>query len=348
MRSTSTNASGAAADGEGKRPLRIGVAGHDLKFFTALLDYLKSRPDIEVRVDHWAALKVHDPERSQELVDWADVIVCEWCGPNALWFASHKRPGQRLVVRLHRFELYAAWPSQLNIEAVDQVICVSPHYTELTRKLTGWPEDKVITVPNWVDVDQLDRPKLEGTQFHLGMIGIAPSRKRMDLALDALESLRADDPRFTLFIKSKLPWDYWWIWDKPEERAHFEEVFRRIRRSPLLAGAVVFDAYGRDVAAWLRRIGWVLSTSDDESFHLAPAEGMASGAVPALLDWPGSDTIYDRRWIHQGPLSMASAIAETVREGHWERDRGLAHAQVRAAYGLDEVCRQWIEVLAGG
>jgi glycosyltransferase involved in cell wall biosynthesis len=339
---------GQAAGEPGERRLRVGIAGHDLKFFTALLDYLKSRPDLEVQVDQWAALKVHDPERSQDLVDWADVIVCEWCGPNALWYAAHKRPGQRLVVRLHRFELYAAWPSQLNIEAVDQVICVSPHYTELTRKLTGWPQDKVVTVPNWVDVDQLDRPKLDGAQFHLGMIGIAPSRKRMDLALDVLESLRRDDPRFTLFIKSKLPWDYWWIWDKPEERAHFEEVFRRVRRSPLLAGSVVFDSYGRDVAAWLRRIGWVLSTSDDESFHLSPAEGMASGAIPALLGWPGADSIYDRRWIHQGPATMATSIAATVRQGRWEQDRVLAHSQVRDAYGLDEVCRQWTELLAEG
>jgi glycosyltransferase involved in cell wall biosynthesis len=331
-----------------KRPLRVGVAGHDLKFFTALLKYLESRPDMEIRVDRWAALKVHDPQRSQELVDWADVIVCEWCGPNALWFAENKRTDQRLVVRLHRFELYAAWPSKLKIEAVDQVICVSPHYTELTRKLTGWPEDKVVTVPNWVDVDQFDRPKLEGAQFHLGMIGIAPSRKRMDLALDVLESLRREDPRFTLFIKSKLPWDYWWIWDRPEERAYFEEVFRRIRRSPLLAGAVVFDSYGRDVAAWLRRIGWVLSTSDDESFHLAPAEGMASGAVPSLLGWPGAETIYDCRWIHEGPTTMAAAIAAAVREGRWEDDRAMGRAEVRAAYGLDEVCRQWTELLAAG
>ena len=37
----------------------------------------------------------------------------------------------------------------------------------------------------------------------------------------------------------------------------------------------------------LRGVDWVLSTSDDESFHLSPAEGMASGAVPAVLPWPG-------------------------------------------------------------
>jgi glycosyltransferase involved in cell wall biosynthesis len=325
--------------------LKVVVAGHDLKFFTALLDYLKSRSDMEVRVDHWAALKVHDPERSKELLEWADVVVCEWCGPNALWYAEHKRPGQRLLVRLHRFELYAAWPARLDIDAVDAVICVSPHYAELTRKITGWPESKIVVVPNWVDVDQLHRPKLDGAQHHLGFIGMAPSRKRLDLALDVLEELRRDDPRFTLFVKSKLPWDYWWIWQKEEERAHFEQVFRRVRRSRGLAGAVVFDSYGRDVGAWLRRIGFVLSTSDDESFHLAPAEGMASGAVPALLNWPGADTIYDRHWIHADASAMAASIAATVRDGRWDDERRMAHTQVRDAYSLDKVCTQFTALL---
>ncbi|WP_372442837.1 glycosyltransferase [Actinomadura barringtoniae] len=341
---------GVPAQGTGNgapRKLRVGVAGHDLKFFTALLNYLKSRPDMEIRVDHWRALKVHDPERSQELVDWADVIVCEWCGPNALWYAAHKRPEQRLVVRLHRFELYSGWPRKLDIDAVDQVICVSPHYRDLTLEITGWPSTKVTVVPNWVDDRQLGRDKLPGTQHHLGMIGIAPSRKRLDLALDVVEELRREDPRFTLFVKSKLPWEYWWIWQKEEERAHYEQVFHRIRRSPLLAGGVVFDAYGRDVAAWLRRIGFVLSTSDDESFHLAPAEGMAAGAIPALLNWPGADTIYDTRWIHADPASMAASIAATVREGRWESERLVAREQVTTAYGLDEVCRQWTALLAG-
>ncbi|MFG2249983.1 glycosyltransferase family 1 protein [Spirillospora sp. NPDC048823] len=329
------------------RRLRVGVAGHDLKFFSRLLDYLRSRPDMEVRVDHWAALKAHDEKRSQDLVDWADVVICEWCGPNALWYADRKRPDQRLVVRLHRFELYAHWPKQLKIDAVDQVVCVSPHYTGLTREITGWPAEKVVTVPNWVDDAQLDRHKLPGAEHHLGMIGIAPARKRLDLALDVLEELRRDDPRFTLFVKSKLPWEYWWIWQKDEERAHYDEVFRRIRRSRLLSGGVVFDSYGRDVASWLRRIGFVLSTSDDESFHLAPAEGMASGAVPALLPWPGADTIYDARWIHETPSAMAASIAATVSQDRWETDRALARSQVRTAYGLDEVCRRWTDLLAG-
>ncbi|GAB3962199.1 hypothetical protein GCM10029978_017060 [Actinoallomurus acanthiterrae] len=302
-----------------------------------------------MRVDRWPALGTHDPKVSAELAEWADVIICEWCGPNAVWYTEwrkkHGRPDQRLIVRLHRFELYGAWPGRLDIDLIDQVVCVSPSYAELTRKMTGWPAEKITVIPNWVDVAQFDRAKLPGARYHLGMIGVAPWRKRLDLAVDALEELRREDPRFTLFVKSKLPWDLPWIWNRSEEREAYEALFRRIRRSPLLARSVVFDPAGPDVAAWLRRIGFVLSTSDDESFHLAPAEGMASGAVPALLGWPGADTIYDRRWIHESPSAMARGIAAIVADGRWDDERARGHAELARSYALDLVAERWVELL---
>src|SRR5207342_82690 len=147
-----------------KPRLRVVVAGHDLKFFTPLLSYLRLQPDLEVRLDQWAALGKHDPAASRELAAWADVVVCEWCGPNAVWYSRHKRRGSRLVVRLHRFELRSPYPGQLKIGAVNQVVCVSRHYARLCREYTGWPETKVATVPNALDVAQLDRPKLDGAR----------------------------------------------------------------------------------------------------------------------------------------------------------------------------------------
>ena len=93
--------------------LKVVVAGHDLKFFTPLLDYLRLQPDLEVRLDKWAALGKHDVNVSRELAGWADVVVCEWCGPNAVWYSRHKRRGSRLLVRLHRFELTSPYPAQV-------------------------------------------------------------------------------------------------------------------------------------------------------------------------------------------------------------------------------------------
>jgi glycosyltransferase involved in cell wall biosynthesis len=321
--------------------LRVVVAGHDLKFFRPLLSYLRLQPDLEVRLDQWAALGQHDPAVSRELAAWADVVVCEWCGPNAVWYSRHKRRGARLLVRLHRFELASPYPGQLKIGAVNQVICVSKHYARLCRERTGWPDSKVVTVPNALDVAQLDRPKLDGARFHLGLIGMVPSRKRLDLALDALEEIRREDDRYLLFIKSGMPWEHWWVWQNPAERDHYAAALRRVQRSPLLRGAVVFDDAGPDVAAWLRRVGFVLSTSDDESFHVAPAEGMASRAVPVLRHWPGAETIYDMRWIHRGPAEMAAAVMVLGDEGDWRAAGDDAHGQAAAAFNLPQVSEAW-------
>ena len=333
---------------QGGRPpgrRRVVVAGHDLKFFTPLLSYLRLQPDLEVRLDQWAALGQHDPAASRELAAWADVVICEWCGPNAVWYSRHKRRGSRLLVRLHRFELRSPYPGQLRISAVNQVICVSKHYARLCREYTGWPETKVATVPNALDVAQLDRPKLDGARFHLGLVGMVPSRKRLDLALDVLEELRREDDRYLLFVKSGMPWEHWWVWQNPAEREHYADALRRVQRSPLLRGAVVFDDAGPDVAAWLRRVGFMLSTSDDESFHVAPAEGMVSRAVPVLRHWPGAETIYDMRWIHRGPAEMAAAIMAVGDEHDWRAAGDDAHAQAAAAFNLARVCQAWYGLL---
>lgn len=327
------------------RPLRVVVASHDLKFFTRIGEHIAGLPDVELRFDHWEALSVHDVATSEAAVAWADVVICEWAGPNLVWYSQHKRSGQRLITRLHRFELEAGWLDDVRADAIDQVVCVSPHYAQLTMERTGWDPRRIVVIPNWVDVDQFDRPKLPGAEFTLGMIGVSPHRKRPDLGVEVLARLRRRDRRFRLAIKSKLPWDYWWIWRKPEERAEAERLFHRLHDDPLVAGAVTFDGFGGDVAAWLRRVGWVLSTSDDESFHLAPAEGMASGAVPALLPWPGADTIYDPMWIHANPATMADAIYAITTMGAWDRERRIARDQVRASFPLPMVCDTWAEIL---
>jgi len=167
----------------------------------------------------------------------------------------------------------------------------------------------------------------------------------MDLALDVLEERRREDDRYLLFVKSGMPWEHWWVWQSPAEREHYASALRRAQRSPLLRGAVVFDDAGPDVAAWLRRVGFVLSTSDDESFHVGPAEGMASRAVPVLRHWPGAETIYDTRWIHDTPADMAAAIAALGDEAAWRRAGDEAHAQVSAAFNLPRVREAWRSLL---
>jgi len=178
------------------------------------------------------------------------------------------------------------------------------------------------------------------------MTSMVDMRKRVDLALDVLEELRRDDDRYQLFIKSGMPWELWWVWKHQEQRRHYNDAFRRVQRSPLLRDAVVFDDGGPDVPAWLRRIGFILSVSDDESFHMAPAEGMASRAVPAIRHWPGAETIYDSRWIGENPAEMAASIAALSSPAAWEAARQDAHRDV-LAWDLGAVAETWLRFIRG-
>ena len=99
------------------------------------------------------------------------------------------------------------------------------------------------------------------------------------------------------------------------------------------------------VAVWDRRIGFVLSTSDDESFHVAPVEGMASRAVPVVRHWPGAQTVYDARWICETPAEMAAAIAAYSSEDQWREAGELAHAQAAGSFEMNKVFATWYRLL---
>ena len=72
---------------------------------------------------------------------------------------------------------------------------------------------------------------------------------------------------------------------------------------------------------------------------------MASGAVPALLPWPGSDTIYDPHWIDDDVEAMADRILETVHGDRWSEESEVAKAHLRGSFPLDAVCASWTRLL---
>lgn len=327
------------------RKLRVVLAGYDLKFIDGVLRKLAMLDECELRVDEWA--KLDSPRGRPDFAarNWADVVICEWCGANAVWYSRHKRRGQRLIVRLHRFEITTKLPYAVELDAVDQLITVSPKYQQVVRKeLAGLPPDRVVTIPNYVDASTFERSKLAGSHLHLGMVGMVPKLKRLDLALDILEEVRRRDDRFCLFVKSRLPWEVDWLWKSPEERKYFRNVVHRVQNSPPLEGAVAFDPFGWDVANWLRKIGTVLSTSDAEAFQVAPLEGMMSGSVGVVLPWDGADVLYPKSTIAADVRSAADRILEMADPQVWT-SRSRAARQGVEPYDLDRVFPAWASIL---
>ncbi len=277
---------------------RLVVAGHDLKFIRDAATSLQEHFDI--RFDEWKGHEIHDEKQSKELLDWAEYIWCEWLLKNAEWYAAHKRPDQRMVVRMHRMELGRGHGERLDMSKVDAVIAVSPLFLErLLERYPNIPRHKARLIPNYVRVDEY-RTDWHPDRLHtLGIIGILPSRKGYHRALEILKELREKDKRFRLEVFGALPKDLAWIARDSKEMSYFHDCEKYIQQHALQDAIHVNGHVDIKTALADRRVGYVLSVSDSdfgfpgfESFHLAIADAFCSGGFATISNWPGAEYIW--------------------------------------------------------
>jgi glycosyltransferase involved in cell wall biosynthesis len=290
---------------------RILIVGHDLKFAKFIMEAIEQRDDLELLVDQWLGHDQHDEQQSRRLLKQADTIFCEWGLGNAVWYSRHKRAGQKLIIRVHAQELRTRHLDQCHHENVDNYIFVSPYYFELMISEFSLQRNKCKMIFNMVDTDLLDKPKLAGSEFHLGMIGLVPQSKRFDRALDIFEKLYEKDKRYKLFVKGKRPEEYSWMLSKSRkpEMEYYSAQYQRIQANGW-QNNIIFEGHG-PIDIWLQQIGYMLSVSDFESFHLAPSEGMASGALPIVFDWEGAAMIYPDQCIFRSVDEACVAITSS-------------------------------------
>lgn len=330
-----------------ERPHRVVVAGHDLKFASDLLESLRQRDDVELRIDKWQRLAAHDEPASLEAARWADTVICEWAGPNAVFYAKHLPASTRLIVRFHGFEIRGKWLQDLDPLRVDAFVFVSDFYRRHVLRHLGWPEERSTVIPNTIDVVDLERPKLPGSQFHLGMAGYVPFLKRPDLAVDLLETLVRSDERYYLHIRGRAPWLYQWEWGMPAGQDAYRALFQRIADDPVLRRHVVFEPFSPDMGNWFRRIGWTVSPSTRETFHLAPIEGMASGAPALVWNREGADEIFGADMVRSSTEELTELVLEHADPPVWAA-LGAESKQRAARYDLMQARERWVALLALG
>lgn len=274
------------------RPRRILIATHEAKFLRQFIDRVQGDAQVQIDWQLWASTT--KPATPPVLPDGVETVFCEWCCENAVWHSQNKRPGTKLIVRLHRFEAFRDFPARVNWDQVDALIVVSSHFRDLMVAEHGVDPARIHVWPQYIDWQELQRPKLPEARRTLGLVGINPfEHKRFDRAIEFLADLRRRDPRFTLAVRSVMPWEITWVWDQGAEmRARFQAVFDRIYHDPILQGAVRFDPPGPDMEEWYRGIGFILSSSDSEGCHTSVLEGMASGCHPVVHDWPGAQSLF--------------------------------------------------------
>lgn len=187
-------------------------------------------------------------------------------------------------------------------------------------------------------INLLLKRKNNDARYTLGIIGVTPARKRLDLALDLLEMLLSIDSRYCLRVKGKHPLDYAWLLKRSDELDYYEKIFNRINNSEKLRYKVIFDPPGDDVNEWFSMVGYILSTSDFESFHMAIGEGVLTGAKPIIWNWDGADEIWSSKF-------CVSSVSEAVNLVQEEQLIDEYRSFVINNYSSKIIARSWMNLI---
>ena len=274
----------------------------------------------------------------------ADVVFVDWADKGLTWLTQVVPEGTRVVVRLHGVDTLSAWLHTAEWDKVDDVIFPSDHLRRAAAAALGGRLDGIRqhVVANPVDVERYVLPKTESARTTLGMVGWAQQVKDPLWTLDVLAALRRHDPRWRLRL---IGADFAVDDPNPVER-EAARAFHARMGDPLVADGVDFVGYTARLPEHLREVGWAVSSSRREGFHIGLVEMAASGAVPVVRDWPvyagigGATSLFPADWVSTTAAEAAQRILRVSGSGTWDDASGRTVDTVRERFsGTDSAER---------
>jgi glycosyltransferase involved in cell wall biosynthesis len=156
------------------------------------------------------------------------------------------------------------------------VIAVSESVRATVLESLRLPPERVVTIPNWIDLERYDEPRDRAAERHargiarrvaVGLVGqITPLKGHEEFVrAAALVARERPDVEFLIFGEDR------------DLGAPFERRLRTLVRDLGLEGAVRFMGYEPDLPGALAALDAVAAPSWNEAFSLVTAEAMAAG-----------------------------------------------------------------------
>jgi len=210
------------------------------------------------------------------LMRWSDLSWFEWCD-NLLIYASRLEKTAPVICRMHRYEAFTTMPERVNWQNVDHLICVIDLIADVVRKrIPG--TTPVSVIPNGVNFDRYPPPENKTYGKKVAYAGYIKKPKGAALLLQCFAKMHAYDPEYTFHVAG--------VHQDMEIELYFNHVVEK------LGLPVIYYGWVDPIAPWFADKDYIISSSISESFQYAVAEGIASGLLPLVHTWPGSEDIY--------------------------------------------------------
>jgi hypothetical protein len=320
------------------------IVGHDLKFLQPVIDHFRSKEEFKIETFSYPGHTIPNKLKLLKILPQFQLIFCEWGLGNIRFLSKHKRPGQKLMVRIHAQEFRTNFLRETNWENVDAMIFISQYQLDRFKVLFPDFGGKCILIYNVINCNNFESNKIQDARFNLGLLGILPKSKSPHIALEILYELKKFDSRFNLSIKSKRPQELEWLWKRSEEREYFNRFYTKIE-SLNLTDSVIFEPHGNDVPDWFSKIGFILSPSEFEGSHQSVAEGMAAGSIPVIRNWDGSVPLYPVKFNFTDVKSAVEIILKYTENTEFQKESKEVNQYARTNFDVSVVLPEYDELI---
>lgn len=298
------------------------VGGDGATFLNSILPFLRRRYNV----------RVFDGKTADDiaaLMRWSDIAWFEWA-TNLAQIGTHLPKCCRIIVRLHRYEAYEPWPSQIRWENVDTLITVGN--TSVIKALNVQVGDihkktSVVHIPNGVALDAVPFASRRPGK-NIAFVGNLRMVKNPLLLLHCMAALTQLDPQYRVFIAGAV------------QDILMQQTLEHTMAALGLEGRVVYDGYQKDIYRWLADKHYVVSTSFIESQGMGILEAMAAGLKPVIFNFPGAAEIYPTPYLFTTPQEFCDRVLEP----HYDSESYRQFVEMR--YPLSRQLTQINELLA--
>ncbi|MCH9030891.1 MAG: glycosyltransferase [candidate division Zixibacteria bacterium] len=282
------------------------VAGIKIAFFATQDSFVRDIQSHFAENNEVRLIQGGNANQMQEALQWCDLAWFEWCDSLLIMATRHIPKLCPIICRLHSYEAFTNFPEQVDWSKVDKIIFVNESVKTLTQnRLPG--ELKKVVIPNSIDIEKFHIPNEKKYGKRIASIGYINYKKNPQLLLYVFKKIHDWDSEFELHIAGE------------GQDARIDLYMRDMAGKMKLP--VRYHGWIEDMPKFMENMDFVISTSLFESFHLSIAEGMASGIIPLVHDWFGSENIYPDEFRFRDPDECLGLVQKFMKANRTELGR---------------------------
>ncbi len=249
-----------------------------LTFFTTNDFFLK-----DIKAHYEGKLKVRQFSGSTiseiaGMMKESELCWFEWCD-NLIVHASKLPKYGKTICRLHRYEAFTDMPSKVNWKNVDHLICVSNHMADFVKEKFEVPIP-ITAIPNGIDLSKFAPPENNIYGKNVAYVGFIKKEKGPELLAQCFAKIHSYDTEYRFHIAG--------VHQDPVIEKYFNHL------CTALSIPIQYHGWIDDIASWMADKDYIISSSMIEGCPYSVIEGISSGLIPLVHNWPGSDDFYPK------------------------------------------------------